>query len=375
MSTFRARRLWDGEHLREDAVVELDDDGLIRVVRPARASDGPAADGLLLPGLINAHTHVERTGPRAPGGRGLAAWVADSVGPLGDDEAGAAELHQHGVAAVSDISNEGDTGLALARHRVAGVIQHELLGHDPARTADALSLLADYQPTGPLPVRPTAHGPHSTAAVVLHAALRWDSPHPASLHLAEHPDESAYLRDKGGPFGELLTRWGVDTRQFDAPGTSSVTYLHALGLLGPRLLAVHAVDTTPDDIALLGTTRTPVVTCPRSSLHIGGRYADLLALDAAGVPLLLGTDGRGSSPDLDPLAEVAELLRRTPELPATRWLHALTALGADTLHLPGLGRLVPGTRPGLLLLHGVRDPADLSLVPSREWLALPGAPS
>ncbi len=372
MKTLRATGVWTERGLLPDHTVVVGDDGVIADVRPAIASDGPAADGWLVPGLVNAHTHIERTGPMAAGGNGLAAWVDASVGPEGDADAGASELHAAGTAVVSDISNSGDTGESLAAANITGVIQYELLGHDPTRVREALRFIDAFRATGPLAIRPTAHGPHSTAPAVLTASMRAPSPHPASIHVAEHRDESDYLLDGSGPFAKLLAKWGVDTSRFTPPGTSAIQYLAALDLLGPMTLAVHCVDTDMADMEALVESRTPICVCPRSSLHIGGEFADIKTLLKTGATVVLGTDGRGSSPDLDILGEFQALYDAAPLLPLTWALAACTHIAADALGFPTYGRLRAGMAPGVLLLHGIRRPSDLATPPSREWLVQPG---
>jgi cytosine/adenosine deaminase-related metal-dependent hydrolase len=372
MKTLRATGVWTERGLLPDHTVVVGDDGVITGVRPSIPSDGPAADGWLVPGLVNAHTHIERTGPIAPGGKGLAAWVDGSVGPEGDAEAGAAELHTAGTAVVSDISNSGDTGEALDAANITGVIQYELLGHDPSRVREALQFIEGFRERGPLAIRPTAHGPHSTAPDVLIASMRAPSAHPASIHVAEHRDESDYLLNGGGPFAQLLAKWGVDTSRFAPPGTSAIQYLAALDLLGPMTLAVHCVDTDMADMEALVESQTPVCVCPRSSLHIGGEFADIKTLLKTGATVVLGTDGRGSSPNLDILGEFPALYEAAPLLPLTWALAACTHIAANALGFPAYGRLRPGLSPGVLLLHGIRRASDLATPPPREWLVQPG---
>ena len=93
----------------------------------------------------------------------------------------------------------------------------------------------------------------------------------------------------------------------------------------------------------------------------------------AGLKLALGTDSLASSPDLDVLGEVAELVDALPSVDPELWLRSVTSTGADVLRLSGWGRLRPGTRPGLLLLEGIGAPRDLRRAPPRHWLVRPGS--
>ncbi len=86
--------------------------------------------------------------------------------------------------------------------------------------------------------------------------------------------------------------------------------------------------------------------CPRSNLHIGGRLPDLPRLLQAGIPLAVGTDSLASAPSLSPLAELATLARGWPEIPALTLLSL--AWNGAAVGAPTVGRLLPGSAPGLL---------------------------
>jgi cytosine/adenosine deaminase-related metal-dependent hydrolase len=129
--------------------------------------------------------------------------------------------------------------------------------------------------------------------------------------------------------------------------------------MGPRSLAVHGVDLDAGDLEDLARSRATVVLCPRSNLHVGGRLADLPRLLAAGIPLAVGTDSLASSPSLSPLAELAELARAFPQLSPAHLLPL--AWNGAAVGVPAVGRLAPGSAPGLIAapLDGARpgDPA------------------
>lgn len=358
----RAARAWLPGGFRDDVTV-VHRDGAIAEVRPGSTADGPPLPGTLLPGLVNAHVHLEIDPPPVPGGDGLAAWVRALRGrgaPAGDGRARAREARGFGTAAVFDVSNGGHTAPALREAGLGGVVQHELLGFGRGQLPDRLALAAaPDRREGRVTVRPGPHATYSTHPELLVAAARAGAV-PASVHLGEDPDERRFLARGDGPFADLLDAFGVDWRHFRAPGLSPVRWLQALGVLGPALLLVHGVDLDGDDRALLAAHRVPLVTCPRSNLHVGGRLPDLPALLAAGVPLALGTDSRASVDDLDLVAEIRLLESRFPGVDPATWWRAATSGGADAARLPGYGRIAPGARPGLWLL----DPGG-----GRRWIA------
>lgn len=411
-ATFHARDAFlpgpdGGGEFVPDVVVEVDAMGTLNAVRSPRPGDPPPLDGVLIPGLINAHLHLELShlAGVVPGGHGLPLWVNTLMQRRGAVDEGAAlpamvraaaDLRASGTVAVCDIANGDDSAAILARAGLQGVVQHELLGMDArgvaARIAAALEpdgeLIAEQ---GHLLIRPSPHAAYSTAPAVIRAAvlgrgggdaersvtetdrtLRWASRPPASIHCAEDPQEAAFLADGGGAWATLLDRMGLAWRWFQPPGVSPVAYLDQLGVLGPDLLLVHAVHLDPHDRAQIRDRGATVVLCPRSNLHIGGRLPDVAALRASQVPLALGTDSLASSPDLDVLGEVAVLVGEG--MPPEAALFAATGGGADALRLPHLGRIAVDKAPGLVLL-AIDRPEQLGQgAPARQIVASAGRP-
>ena len=373
MSTIRADALWTPEGLEHDRVIELDGARIVDI-RRVRTGDPAALPGLVIPGLVNAHTHLEHSGrPTVPGGEGLPAWVRRVLGrgPGGDPDEGAAELVAWGTAAVSDISNAGHTAPIVARHHLQGVVQHELLTLDAQRLPEQLARVRAPERVDEVWVRSAPHAPYSTDPELIRACLADPGPPPGSIHLAEDEAELEVLADGTGPFADLLDELGIDWSGWEPPGVGPVAYLDGLGALGPGTLVVHGV--WAEDLPRLAETETPVCLCPRSNLHIGGELPDVPAMLDAGIRICLGTDSRASAPDLDVLAEIPVLVDAFPEISAATWLHAATAGGADALGLPHLGRIEVGAAPGLQVLEEVFSPSGLrQQAPRRRWLVRPG---
>lgn len=382
MTVHRAAALWTGESWLDDAAVVVED-GAIREVRPGTIADGPALDGLLLPGLVNAHTHLEfSAGGSIPGGNGLPDWLTRVMtrprpAAAMREAAGRASagwLRARGTAAVCDISNVGDTAPWLVDAGLVGVVQHERIGFEraslPDRVASAgLPDRVDRGPAGEVVTRPAPHAPYSTAPELLVAASRPGAV-PASIHLAEDAMELLFLAEGRGPCADVLDDLGRDWRWWSPPGLAPAQALDALGLLGPDLMLVHGTWLDPSAIELVAARGAPICLCPRSNLHIGGRLPDVPAMVAAGVRLALGTDSLASAPDLDVLGELAALNAAFPDVDPLTWLRAATAGGADALRLRGVGRI--GTSGGVVFAEGVRSPRDLSERTPRRWLVRPG---
>jgi len=355
-------------------------------VRAPRLGDPAPHEGLLVPGLVNAHTHLELGGVGlVSGGDGLPAWVerqlaARASAAVGLDAvvAGARSLPALGVAAVCDVGACEGRAAAIAQAGVSGVASVELIGLDPQRRCLGLDRArAGSTHRGERAVvveRAGPHAPYSTHPDVARACAAPVEGRPTTLHLAEDPAEDRFLRHGDGPWAALLDRLGVAWREVELPGPDPVSWLASVGLLGPQALVVHGVTLDRAGFATLARARAPLCLCVRSNLHIGGRAPDVGGAVQLGVPLALGTDGLVSCPDLDVLGEIPALARLAPQVPIARWLQAATEGGARALGLPGLGSLEVGSSPGLLQLDS--DPSGLAQrAPGRRWLVSPGLPA
>lgn len=385
----------------DEGALALADDGSVLAIggRAELRAEFPdaveeRAEGVVLPGLVNAHCHLELSGhvDAVPGGQGLFAWATALMGARKADvpdrqretaATAAAAAVALGTAAVGDVGNSLAAAPGIGRAGLAGVLFHELFGSREIATGDALAdaareraEAADGWPERlgyvPAPHAPFSVGPELLARIFAAAAAAGRA---TSIHVAEDEDELALLRDGSGRWPALLAGMGVDpaTR---VPRKSPVAYLASLGAFQTETppLLVHMVHASADDRRLAREAGATVVLCPRSNLHIGGRLPDVDAFVADGLPLALGTDSLASVPDLSLFAEMATLAARFPAIPATRWLDAATRGGARALGLSGFGTLDPGARPGVLdvrvddlaapLESLVRDPN-----PTLRWVA------
>jgi cytosine/adenosine deaminase-related metal-dependent hydrolase len=383
----RARGVWTSSGWLDEGSVVLDrDERTILEVRPGRAEDGQLHEGLLIPGLINAHLHLELGGlaGRLPrGGVGFRAWATALIEARREPDTssdharvlaqGAADLRAAGTAGVSDISNEGDAAQALMSANIRGVVQHELMGFSPSEKVWSQARHAGTREAGVI-TRPAAHAPYSTHPEIIQATAGLRLGAPSTLHLAEDEAERHFLMRGEGVYAEWLDAMGVSWRHLDVPGCDPVSYLDRLGVLGRGQMVVHGVDLRPEEQRALAQSGSPLCLCPRSNLWIGGRLPDVPGLMDAGVRLCLGTDSLASCDSLDVLEEIPVLAEAFPDIPVGVWLDMATRGGAEALGIPW-GRLQEGTAPGLVLLHGVgeigrlKDPTPLE----RSWFAEPGA--
>jgi cytosine/adenosine deaminase-related metal-dependent hydrolase len=352
-----------------------------RVAWVGRAGDpgdpgGPVEDlgpGVLLPGLVNAHCHLELShlAGQVPRGEGFVPWVEAVVGArgrYGEDEVSAATLaairflEERGTVAVGDVSNALAHLEALAASPLCAVVFQELLAWDPSRAAASLEwaeerarAVARHLRPG-LEVRLAAHAPHSVSPALF--ALLRSRGGPRAVHLAESREESAFLAGGDGPWAAFLASRGLSHVAFEAPGLSPVRYLEELGVLNPRLVAAHGVQVDGHDRAVLARRGVNVVLCPRSNRNLGVGTADVPALLAAGVRLSLGTDSLASVETLDVLDDAALLHRQFPALDPAVILRLATLGGAEALGFAELGAIAPGKRAALAFAPAADRPPE-----------------
>lgn len=349
-----------------DGVVAVRD-GRIVWVGAGGAADAPAGErhalgpGVLLPGLVNAHCHLELSAlaGRLDASRGFTAWIealVEARAQLPREVAREATdrairaLEAGGTVALGDVSNALDHIDLLERSTLTSVVFFEQLGWDPAQAkaildqADARLASVGSQPAANVVVRLAAHAPHSVSPELMAGLVARGGP--AALHLAESPDETRFLARGDGAWSEFLRR-RVGALPFTPPGSSPVAYADSLGVLRPGVVAAHCVHAGAADIATLRARGVHAVLCPRSNLALGVGLPPLEVLLEAGTSLALGTDSLASAPSLELLEDARVLHRAFPRVPAATLVEMATAGGARALGLRELGSLLPGQRAAL----------------------------
>lgn len=336
---------------------------------PAEVDCHPAAkaarclsvpDRVLIPGLVNAHTHLDLTaiGPRPYAGD-FSGWLdMVRVGRPTEPEAIAAAVRegarlslQAGVVAVGDIAGapRGQPTLApaqaLAATGLGGVSYLEFFAIGKGAAAiERIQRLVESSPRAIGPVRVGVQ-PHATGTVGL-AGYRWAAElaargRPVSSHVAETLDEREFIACATGPQREFLKRLGLwddsITREVGR-GRSPVQHLGEV-FERARFLLAHVNDASDADIELLARTKQSVAYCPRASEYFGNhtrlgghRYREMLA---AGVNVCLGTDSIINQHPEGGLSIWREmsLLRRRDSAPARDVLSMATVNGAAALGL------------------------------------------
>jgi cytosine/adenosine deaminase-related metal-dependent hydrolase len=206
------------------------------------------------------------------------------------------------------------------------------------------------------------HAPYSVSPglfAAIRAEIDGGPDRVSSVHLGESAEELEFIRKGTGPWRELLQQIGAWADDWTPPGGSPVEYLADLGFLDRRVIAVHGVQLSGDDLSRLRALGITVVSCPRSNRHVGVGSPPLEAFYAMGVSVAFGTDSLASADDMNMFAELAEARRIAPKVPAAHLIESATLCGAQALGFgEDFGTIEPGKRAALLAVavpEGVTD--------------------
>lgn len=329
-------------------------------------------DAVILPGLVNAHTHLELThhAGAVPPGPDFIDWLerlrnaAVERDPEDQERAFADAAREGmmlsvtaGVTTVGDITSRPAAVRSVLRHgplRVVSFGEVIATGTIRGRLADRLQAAIDpAHASDHLAVAVSPHAPYTIepdgVRACVGSARRLDLR--VCMHLAETPDEARYTERGDGPFRDFLQRLGVWDDVIRCPRLAPVPLAYSCGLLDARTLLAHCNYVTDEDIRLIARCGAHVVYCPRTHHAFGHpphRFREMLA---AGVNVCLGTDSLASNPSLSILDEMRFLRRSCPELDGPTLLELATVRGARALGISDVG----------CILHGYR--ADLTAVP------------
>jgi cytosine/adenosine deaminase-related metal-dependent hydrolase len=322
----------------------------------AGASVEDYGDAVILPGLVNAHTHLELSGMRpAPQPGRFIDWLfAVASTPVVSAQraanTGARESIAFGVTAVGDISrNVGEArgGLYGSPARTTSFGEVVGMAGRKGRVGPMLAAALDTTLVG-LRITPgvSPHAPYSIDADGYRQCLAAASRRglPITTHLAESPDEALFLSDHAGPFRELWEKigaWDDTALRFEG---GPIRFAKSLGLLDYPIASLAHVNYCDDDeLALLADARASTIYCPRTHAYFGHpphRWREMLA---RGINVAVGTDSRASSPDLNLVDDLRLMHRIAPEVPAPTLWEMATIRGAKALGMErGWGSLAVG---------------------------------
>ncbi|MBI4603211.1 MAG: amidohydrolase family protein [Planctomycetes bacterium] len=327
-------------------------------------------DAALLPGLVNAHTHLELTILR---GRceevEFFPWIRrvtearfrklEAADLVSSARWGALEAVRGGVTTVADTGDAHVVLQALADSGLRGIAYQEVFGPDERECHERLKALETALDAARGLATPRArvgispHAPYTVSAALFREAARLalERRLPMAIHAAESRAERDLLREGAGPFAAFLAGRGISVQ---ARGVSTLRHLADNGVLEARPLLIHAVHTGVEDWDLIRDSGCSVAHCPKSNAKLCHGIAPVLEWLARGLKVGLGTDGPAGNNGCDLLEEArfgALLQRARPgasvedirRLDARAVVRLLTLGGAEALGLDAeVGSLEPG---------------------------------
>lgn len=342
-------------------------------------------DSILLPALINAHTHLELSHfPRwqeitreQPDGRlptcaakaeadhGFTAWILRLIEikkNLGRDpqiyhhawHTGLQLAQSSGTGYIGDILTTPQLSATAAQH-LPGRGYIEILGHDPLQVHTRLEHLEHWAGHAPQALWGAApHAPYTLSQDMLKLSFRTTAAHhlPSSIHLAESAEEVEFLCNATGPMAQKLYPY-VNWKQHISPPRRMrpLECVRQAGGLRSDTLLVHGVHLNRAEIDLVAASKASVALCPRSNARLNCGKAPVADYLRAGIPLALGTDSLASNSTLSLWDEMAFALQWFEgAISAPQLLHMATCGGARALQLNDVGILAPGKRATFVVI-------------------------
>lgn len=353
----------------ENGTIEIQDGQIVAVHDRSDPLALDLGNVAVIPGLVNAHTHLEFSDLSHPLEPALpfTTWIRNLVGQRRHRtnsvaeavRTGYREAAQAGTTLIGEIATEGWSSAALTQPGPRIVAFRELLALTPDRHAEQMDVAAAHlqeaDAAPPQLVRGISpHAPYSVHPDLFRdlVQLAKRTRAPLAIHLAETQAELELLADGTGEFVDMLQQFGVWQPGIFAPGARPLDYLESLAEL-ERALVIHGNYLSSAEMAFLADNRhLTVVYCPRTHAFFRHSAHPWLELRDQGVSLALGTDSRGSSPDLSLWNELLFLHGRYPDVSPATLLNLGTLSGARALGFDALtGSLEAGKSADLAVIQ------------------------
>jgi len=341
-------------------------------------------EGILSPGFVNAHCHLELSHMKGmiPAHTGLQEFVKQivalrQVAPEAIQEAivnAEAEMMANGIVAVGDISNTLDTLTQKAKHNLAYYSFVELYDLDPSRAADKIEAGLEIQKQfqeNCVRASLVPHAPYSVTNDLWNLLSAHFGIHTISLHNQETPDENDFFKTKTGSFLGMYERTKVNLDFFEATGLSALQSVLPVFKKAHHGILVHNSFTSAEDIQAVHAAMDKAFwcLCPNANQYIEQTMPPVELLRSEKARLVIGTDSYASNWSLNILDELKTIQQYHPQIPLEEMLGWATINGAEALQMDKhLGSFEKGKQPGVVLITGVNAVNDLKNASSQRIL-------
>jgi aminodeoxyfutalosine deaminase len=378
---FKANNIFTGkEFLDPEQVLITDTEGIIvDIVSAKDAGDTiEILDGILTPGFINAHCHLELSHLKnvVPAGTGLVQFVQQVMTKRGasDEEKLDAmqkaeqELYESGTVAVGDICNTADS---IATKQKSSIYWHnfiEVSGFVDAvagkRLEDAKLVLDEFQKTNFKKQKSSLspHAPYSVSKTLFQQLNNETVEQLITIHNQECEAEEALYKNKTGGFLELYKNFGIDISGFQPTGKSSLQSFLPYFTNKQSIVSVHNTFTKADDINFINEKDQELYfcVCINANKYIEQIIPQFDLLQNSGHAIVIGTDSYASNWHLNILEEIKTIQKDT-SIPLQDILTWATINGAKALQIAdNFGSFEKEKKPGLVLINNING---LSITP------------
>jgi len=382
MPSYFANYLFDGHHLHHRAALHTDSDGRILSVETNLPAGSMAYQGLLMPGMINTHCHLELSHMRGriPPHTGLVNFLLQVVrGRSTEDEATIQDameqaeqsMQQQGIVAVGDISNTSHSAGVKAKKRLNYHTFVEVFGlrEDKANEyyQHGLSVWSAFPHRSSL----VLHAPYSISDALIQYIDQENAQRIGSIHNQECAEENELFQYGQGAFLELR-RLLAPEEQVRPLGLRSLPAYFPKLTHTRHLILVHNTFSNETDIRLALDSGKSLFwcLCPHANRYIENTLPDAPLLHRLGCRITLGTDSLSSNEHLSIWREMKELHEAYPEIPLEEKLRWATLNGATALNMDQqLGSFDPGKQPGIVHIPDFDPDQALTAMPHMALLA------
>ncbi|MBL7702286.1 MAG: amidohydrolase family protein [Ferruginibacter sp.] len=368
---FSADKIFDGYQLLQQKVLITDEAGLvIDMVDEKEAGDGvEKLKGILCPGFINAHCHLELSHMKShiPKHTGLVDFVLKVITErhyaehdiLEAIEAAEDEMLQNGIVAMGDICNNTLTITQKKKNRLRYHNFIEASGFVPAIAKDRFNksaeILKEYRATNNhqrATLNP--HAPYSVSPDMFEMINNLPNNNLLTIHNQETAAENEFFEKGTGDFLRLYQQMGIDISFFKPSGKTSLQTWLPYFTKGQTIISVHNVCTSTEDLKFkIQNSKFKIFfcLCPNANLYITNTLPDVKMLMQHSENIVLGTDSLASNDELSILSEIKTLRTNFPEIELADLLKWATSNGAKALQMEDkLGSFEKGKQPGVILI-------------------------
>jgi aminodeoxyfutalosine deaminase len=305
---------------------------------------------VIIPGLINAHAHLELTSlhNQLIHFSSFTDWISQLVARrqswtkedfISSAREGARLALASGTVLVGDITSSGFGWDSTLSEHLRRVVFEEVLALSPDQADQALlqlGLLFERAKPNPLLIHGISpHAPYSVSAELFRriAVMAKEQGRLLATHVAETREELQFLQKGTGELRYFLEKRGVLPGNWNPPKSDPIPYLQSLNVLGRSCLLIHCNYLDEKSIFMIKKTGSSVVYCPRSHDFFGHEEHPVRQLLNSGVNVALGTDSLASNSSLSMIDETRYLFKKRKDIKAEEIFHAATSCGAAAFGL------------------------------------------